>query len=48
MLAVHIVASNRPFATNRSRRGTSSFRNAPAAALKVMSAAATTTDTSSS
>ena len=40
--------SNRPFATSRSSGGTSAFRQAPLAALKAMSAAATTTETTSS
>lgn len=48
MLAVQFVDSKRPFATSRSCRGTSDFRYAPLAAVKVRSAAATTTDTTRS
>lgn len=40
--------SNRPFATSRSSGGTSDFKYAPLAALKAMSAAATTTETTRS
>src|SRR5436190_1602049 len=47
-VAVHIVDSKRPFATSRSCGGTSALRQAPLAALNVMSAAATTTDTTRS
>ena len=47
-VAVQVVDSNRPFATSRSSGRTSAFRYAPPAALKVMSAAPTTTDTTRS
>ncbi len=48
MVAVQVVASNRPFATSRSCGRTSAFRQAPLAAVKAMSAAPTTTDTTMS
>ncbi len=48
MVAVHVVASNRPLAARRSCGGTSDLRNAPPAAPKVISAAETTTETTSS
>jgi hypothetical protein len=47
-VAVQVVDSNRPFATTRSSGRTSDFRYAPAAAWNVMSAAATTTATTTS
>jgi hypothetical protein len=47
-VAVQVVDSNRPFATSRSSGCTSAFRQAPLAALKAMSAAATITDTTRS
>ncbi len=46
-VAVQVVDSSRPLATSRSSRGTSAFTQAPLAALKVMSAAPTITDTTS-
>ena len=48
MVEVHVVDSNRPFATSRSSGGTSALRYAPLAALKAMLAAATTTETTRS
>lgn len=47
-VAVHVVDSNRLFATSRCSGGTSVFRYAPPAALKAMSAAATRTETTRS
>ena len=46
-VAVHMVDSNRLFATSRSGPGTIVLRYAPLAALKAILAAATMTDTSS-
>ena len=46
-MAVQVVDSRRALAASRSSGATSALRHAPAAALKAMSAAATTTDTTS-
>jgi len=48
MVAVQVVDSNRPLATSRSLGATSVLRQAPVAVVNAMSAAATTTDTTSS
>ena len=48
IVVVQVVDSNRALATSRSSAGSSVFRYAPEAARKVMSAAATTTETSRS
>lgn len=46
-VALHVVASNRPFATSSCSRRTIVFRYAPLAALKAIFEAATTTATTS-
>ena len=47
-MEVHNVDSNRPFATSRSSGRTRNFRYAPLAALNVIFAAATMTETTTS